>query len=95
MSINYSPAQIGDALGQLEIARQQFMDGAEGIQALYKELEALSSGTSITAAVDAQNQAMNLRQQTSENIEQVKRAAQGSLERVQGDDARFTSILGG
>ncbi|MFZ2173799.1 MAG: hypothetical protein WAW17_07135 [Rhodococcus sp. (in: high G+C Gram-positive bacteria)] len=95
MSIHYSPAQIADALAQIEGRRQQFMGGAEQIQNLYQELQAVSSGSSINAAIDAQSQAAALRQGTDENIQAVKAEGQRSLERVQGDDQRFTSILGG
>ncbi|MCT6735356.1 hypothetical protein [Rhodococcus qingshengii] len=93
MSINYSPAQIGEALGQIETNRSVFMDGAERIQQLNRELET-SSGMAIDAARDAQAQAQTLRTQTDENVRQVKAEAQRSLERVQEDDRAAAGQLG-
>lgn len=92
--IHYSPAQIGDALAQIESNRRVFEEGSQRVQAAYERLQAASSGTSINAAIDAQTQARALREETNANINQVKAAGQASLERVQGDDARFASILG-
>jgi hypothetical protein len=92
--IHYNPAQIGDALAQIEANRRVFEEGSQRVQAAYERLQGASSGASITAAIDAQNQARGLREETNANINSVKVAGQASLDRVQGDDARFASILG-
>ena len=93
--IKYSPAQILEATAAIEANRASFQDGSERVEAAYRRLEASSEGTAITSAIDAQTQARALRDQTNTNTAAVKAEAERSLERVQGDDNRFASILGG
>ncbi|WP_301850668.1 hypothetical protein [Rhodococcus pyridinivorans] len=93
--IHYSAGQIQDAIAGIEANRKAFSEGSELVQAAYLRLQNASEGTAITSAVDAQNQARALREETAANVERVKMETQNSLTRVQGDDARFAAILGG